>query len=91
MKNLMFDAEAALFEALEQSDLRPIQKLRIRTSVRYRPRIRAEILGAVTAHCVMEGLVSEAGEIEAAIDWQSLLDAIIKYLPTILSLFALFI
>jgi hypothetical protein len=88
---MIFDAEAALFEALDNSDLRPIQKKRIRLQVRYRPLKRAEILGAIQAHCCMEGLISESGEVEAAIDWQMVIDAIVKYLPTILSIIMLFI
>jgi hypothetical protein len=88
---MIFDAEAALFEALDQSDLRPIQKMRIRLAVRYRPAVRAEVLGAVQMQCCMQGLVSEGGEVEAAVDWQAVIDAIVKYLPAILSIIMLFI
>lgn len=88
---MIFDPEAALFEALDQSDLRPIQKLRVRLAVRFRPAVRAEVLGAVQMQCCLAGLVTEAGEVEAAIDWQMVIDTIIKYLPTILSLIMMFL
>lgn len=88
---MIFDAQAALFEALDQSDLRALQKRRIRLAVRLRPAVRAEVLGAVQMQLCMEGLVSETGEVEAAIDWQQVIDAIVKYLPAILSIIMLFI
>ena len=88
---MIFDAQAALLEALDQSDLPPRQRLRIRLALRFRPALRAEVLGAVQMHCCMAGLVSETGEVAAAIDWQMVIDTIIKYLPTILQLIMLLI
>lgn len=88
---MIFDAQAALLEAIEQSDLRPFQKKRMRIALRFRPVLRAEMLGAVQMHCCMEGLVTEGGEVEAAVDWQAVIDAIVKYLPAILSIIMLFI
>ena len=87
----IFDAESALIEAIEESDLRPIQKLRLRLALRFRPMVRAEMLGAVQMHCVMQGVVTEAGEVQAAIDWKQVIDIIIQYLPTLLSLLLMFI
>lgn len=88
---MIFDPEAALLEALDQSDLSPRQKRRIRLAVRFRPQKRAEILGLIQVECCMAELVSETGEIQAAVDWQQVIDLIIKYLPTILQLIMLFI
>jgi len=88
---MILDAQSALLEAVAASELRPIQKLRIRLALRYRPAVRAEILGAVQMQLCVEGLVSEEGVVEAAIDWRVVIDTIIKYLPTILSLIMMFI
>jgi len=88
---MIFNAESALLAAIEESDLRPLQKLRIRMALRFRPAVRAEILGAVQMHCILEGLVEESGEVQAAIDWKAIIEAIIKYLPAILALIAMFI
>lgn len=88
---MIFDAEQALFEALDQSDLRPLQKLRVRLAVRFRPAVRAEVLGAVQMQCCLAGYITEEGEIQAAVDWQQIIDMIVKYLPTILSIVMLFV
>jgi len=85
-----FNPETALLEALDKSDLRPFQKLRVRLALRFRPEARTEMLGAVQMHCVMEGMVSESGEIEAAINWQDLIDSLVKLLPAILQIISLF-
>ena len=88
---MVFDAERALLEAVEQSDVRPFQKLRIRMALRFRPIMREEILGMVHMHCVLAGLVEESGEVMAAVDWAAIIEAIIKYLPAIISLISMFI
>lgn len=87
---MSFNAELALLEALEKSNLRPMQKLRVRLALRYRPSVREEILGAVQMHCVIEGAVTEEGTIEPAMEWIMIIELIIKYLPTILSMFSRF-
>ena len=88
---MVFNAERALLEAVDQSDIRPFQKLRIRMALRYRPAVREEMLGMVQMHCVLAGLVEESGEVMAAIDWKAIIEAIIKYLPAIISLISMFI
>lgn len=86
----LFDAERALLSAVAQSDLPLIAKLRIRLALRFRPAARAEMLGAVQMYCVMEGLLPEDGMVEAAFDFQQLIDAIMKFLPMILQIISLF-
>jgi hypothetical protein len=90
-----FNAEAAILQALEKNEtLSSFQKLRIRLALKYRPRVRAEIIGEVTALCIEEGYVSEDGVLLAPpsgqVDWDAIIEFIERLIPLILKLISLF-
>ena len=85
------DAIKAVREAVDRSEtLTAREKRRIKASVRWRPRVRAEVAGLVLAEACVEGLVDEDGEVAAAIQWDQILSFIERLLPLILQLVSLF-
>lgn len=90
-----FNAEAAILQALEKNKtLSSFQKLRVRLALKYRPRVRAEIIGEVTALCIEEGYVTEDGTLAAPpsgqVDWDAIIEFIERLIPLILKLISLF-
>jgi hypothetical protein len=90
-----FNAEAAVLEALARNTtLSNFQKMRVRVAMRWRPRVRAEIIGEVTALCIEAGYVSEDGALMAPpsgqVDWDAIIEFIEKLIPLILKIISLF-
>jgi hypothetical protein len=87
------DIQEAVVKAAEASDLSEFQKNRIKRIMKspFRPIARRNITDRVTEALLAEEMlvVTEAG-VEAAVDWEKILERIQKLLPIILQLIALF-
>lgn len=89
-----FSSAELLSEAIEQSDVGPLRKALLRRVMVRRPELREEMLSLameqLRSDCEMRGIAMPMeGQLIDAIDWQNLLDLIIRYLPTIIQLILL--
>jgi len=89
-----FSSAELLSEAIEQSGVGPLRKALLRRVMANRPDIREEItrlaLEQCKVDCEMRGIsMPMEGQLIDAIDWQNLLDLVIRYLPTIIQLILL--
>lgn len=69
-----------ILDAIEQSDLRPIQKLRARAKVFFKSRGYDELAAAVLEELYVAKVVDEDGQVQSAIDWAQILAIIIPLL-----------
>jgi hypothetical protein len=83
-----FEARQAILEAA-QSELSPQQMRRLRFAMMLRPFATQSAIDIATQNVQAAGMIDEDGEIQAAVDWSSIIALIIELLPLILKLFGL--
>lgn len=76
--------DRVILEAAEQADIRPLQRWRVKMNVRFRGPMYDDLVDAVHAELRAYGMIDERGQVQAAIDWATILEVII---PLLLELF----
>jgi hypothetical protein len=86
--NGKLDPRKAFFEAAAK-ELRPLQMVRLRLAMALRPVKAQAAIDMVEMRLQAEGILSEDGDVQAAVDWNQILAIILELLPVILKLFGL--
>ncbi len=91
MSQRIFNSRDLINEAISQSKVGPLRKALLKRAFNNRPDLREELTGLVMEQCREDCLAMgmtapvEGGVVDA-VDWQKLIDLVMKYLPTIIQL-----
>lgn len=86
--NGRIDTRKAILEAASQ-ELKPLQVARLRLAMALRPVKAQAAIDMAEMRLQAEGMLSEDGEMESAVDWNQIFAIFLELLPIILKLFGL--
>jgi hypothetical protein len=85
--------ETAVLEAVERSNLRPLQKFRLRSLINsnLRPKVKQEILDTVTSQLIAADAITVTDDgAYFTQNWEEIIELILRFIPILLELLKLF-